>query len=98
MIGVQDEDSCGKSELGETCPAPAARGSRHKPCHPKRQKAPFWLSCLMFIASEQTASAFLTRRSEMRRGGSPIARGKRSLARKSLAVLKTGTAIVRLYL
>jgi hypothetical protein len=45
LIGVQDEDSCGKSELGET---PQER---------------------------------------MRRGGSPTARGKRSLARKSKAVI-----------
>jgi hypothetical protein len=45
LIGVQDEDSCGKSETGET---PQER---------------------------------------MQRGGSPAARGKRSLARKSLAVL-----------
>jgi hypothetical protein len=46
LIGVEDEDSCGKSELGET---PQER---------------------------------------MRRGGSPTARGKRSLPRKSKAVLK----------
>ncbi|WP_071619130.1 hypothetical protein [Rossellomorea aquimaris] len=46
MIGVHDEDSGGKSELGET---PQER---------------------------------------MRRGGSPTARGKRSLARKSLAVIR----------
>ncbi|MED3898163.1 hypothetical protein P4797_24805 [Priestia aryabhattai] len=44
MIGGQDEDSCGKSGLGET-------------------------------PQERT-----------RRGGSPAARGKRSLARKSAAV------------
>ncbi|MEL3973883.1 hypothetical protein AAEO50_16485 [Rossellomorea oryzaecorticis] len=46
MIGVEDEDSCGKSVLGET---PQER---------------------------------------MRRGGSPTARGKRSLPRKSTAVFK----------
>ncbi|WP_071619429.1 hypothetical protein [Rossellomorea aquimaris] len=45
MIGVQDADSCGKSELGETPQA-----------------------C---------------------RGGSPTARGKRSLARKSTAAFNT---------
>jgi hypothetical protein len=28
LIGVQDEDSCGKSSLGETCPALAASPSR----------------------------------------------------------------------
>ncbi|MDR7244522.1 MULTISPECIES: hypothetical protein [Priestia] len=44
MIGGQDEDSCGKSGIGET---------------PQERK---------------------------RRGGSPAARGKRSLARKSTAV------------
>jgi hypothetical protein len=41
------------------CPAPAARGSRHKPCHPKRQRAPLWLPCLMLVASGRAASAFL---------------------------------------
>ncbi|MCZ8493270.1 hypothetical protein [Priestia megaterium] len=46
MIGGQDEDSCGKSGIGET---------------PQERK---------------------------RRGGSPGARGKRSLARKSTAVLQ----------
>ncbi|MHA2962016.1 hypothetical protein [Priestia megaterium] len=46
MIGGQDEDSCGKSRIGET---------------PQERK---------------------------RRGGSPAARGKRSLARKSTAVLQ----------
>ncbi|MEI4525920.1 hypothetical protein [Priestia megaterium] len=44
MVGGQDEDSCGKSRIGET---PQER---------------------------------------MRRGGSPAAHGKRSLARKSTAV------------
>jgi hypothetical protein len=58
LIGVQDADSCGKSETGETCPAPAARGSRHKPCHPKRQTAPLWLPCLMLVASGRAASTF----------------------------------------
>jgi hypothetical protein len=52
------------SGLGEPpplfyCPAPAARGSRHKPCHPRRQRTPSWLPCLMLIASERAASAFL---------------------------------------
>ncbi|PFG04047.1 hypothetical protein ATG71_0755 [Bacillus sp. es.034] len=46
MIGVQDGDSFGKSEIGET---------------PQERQ---------------------------RRGGSPFARGKRSLARKSTAALK----------
>jgi hypothetical protein len=49
LIGVQDEDSCGKSETGET---------------PQERK---------------------------RRGGSPAARGKRSLARKSKAKFNTYT-------
>ncbi|KAA0566529.1 hypothetical protein F0342_00280 [Bacillus sp. CH30_1T] len=52
MIGVKDEDSCGKSSLCETPQA-----------------------C---------------------RGGSRATRGKRSLARKSLAVLRSYTEIVRL--
>ncbi|MEL3972241.1 hypothetical protein AAEO50_08125 [Rossellomorea oryzaecorticis] len=56
MIGVQDEDSCGKSSLCET-------------------------------PQERT-----------RRGGSRATRGKRSLARKSLAVLRDYTEIVRLYI
>jgi hypothetical protein len=51
---VQDADSCGKSETGET---PQER---------------------------------------MRRGGLPAARGKRSLARKSLAVFRVNTENVRL--
>ncbi|MGF3105989.1 hypothetical protein [Rossellomorea sp. DUT-2] len=54
MIGVQDEDSCGKSSLCETPQA-----------------------C---------------------RGGSRATRGKRSLARKSLAVLRTYTTNFRLYI
>ncbi|MFC7784026.1 hypothetical protein ACFQWC_05935 [Rossellomorea sp. GCM10028870] len=54
MIGVQDEDSCGKSSLCETPQA-----------------------C---------------------RGGSRATRGKRSLARKSLAVLRPYTSIVRCYI
>ncbi|MFC7785108.1 hypothetical protein [Rossellomorea sp. GCM10028870] len=52
MIGVQDEDSCGKSSLCETPQA-----------------------C---------------------RGGSPATRGKRSLARKSLAVLRNYTKRLRI--
>jgi len=54
LIGVQDEDSCGKSSLCETPQA-----------------------C---------------------RGGSRATRGKRSLERKSLTVLRTYTSIVRLYI
>nr|WP_082051220.1 hypothetical protein [Rossellomorea aquimaris] len=54
MIGVQDEDSCGKCSLCETPQA-----------------------C---------------------RGGSRATRGKRSLARKSLAVLRAYTEIVRIYM
>ncbi|WP_246289021.1 hypothetical protein [Bacillus haikouensis] len=53
MIGVQDEDSCGRSSQCETPQA-----------------------C---------------------RGGSRATRGKRSLARKSLAVLRIYAEIVRLY-
>jgi hypothetical protein len=26
---------------------------RHKPCHPKRQRAPLWLPCLMLVASNK---------------------------------------------
>jgi hypothetical protein len=33
-------------------------GSRHKPCHPKRQRAPLWLPCLMLVASGRAAFAF----------------------------------------
>jgi hypothetical protein len=52
LIGVQDEDSCGRSDQCEIFPALAARGLSHKPCHPIRQKAPLWLPCLMLVASE----------------------------------------------
>ncbi|TYS86434.1 hypothetical protein FZC88_19480 [Rossellomorea aquimaris] len=74
-MGVQDEDSLGKSNLCETCPAIGLRSKCHK-------------------ASERSPSAFL--HPQACRGGSRATRGKRSLARKSLAVLRL--PIVRLYI
>jgi hypothetical protein len=75
------------SPLGEPpplfyCPAPAARGSRHKSCHPKRQRAPLWLPCLMLVASGQAASAFRIvqlRRLEARDISHAIQKGKERL-------------------
>jgi hypothetical protein len=59
LIGVQDEDSCGKSSLCETCPALGLRGTCHKSTRPRRQKTPSWPIRLMSPASEQSPSAFL---------------------------------------
>jgi hypothetical protein len=42
-----------------SCPAPAARVSRHKSSHPKRQRAPLRMTRLMLVASGRAASAFL---------------------------------------
>jgi hypothetical protein len=59
LIGVQDEDSCGKSSLCETCPATGLRGTCHKSIRPRRQRTPSWPNRLMPPTSEQSPSAFL---------------------------------------
>jgi hypothetical protein len=63
-------------------PAPAARGSRHKISHPKRQKAPFRVAYLMLVASGRAASAFgiiQLQRLEARDISHDIQKGKKRL-------------------
>ena len=86
LIGVQDEDSCGKSSLCETCPAIGLRGKCHKSDRPWRQRTPSRPIRLMPTASERSPPLFYP---QACRGGSRATRGKRSLARKSLAVWRT---------
>jgi ferredoxin len=47
LIGVEDEDSCGRSGQCETCPVTGLRGKCHKSTRPRRQRTLSWPIRLM---------------------------------------------------